>query len=249
MSKERRYSEDEVAEIFRVASEARGPVGRLASGDDPTGSADSGDDPLGSDDGATLAELQDIGREAGIDPDQIALAASRLGVLPARLPRRSHFGMPIGVGRVVPLARAPSEREWEILVTELRDTFRAQGRDRSNGNLKSWANGNLRADVEPTQEGYRLKLQTLKSGATAGNVMGGSALALAAIGFVASQLLPGGYSLTPLGGMMPMMLAAWGGATLAWNGLSLPRWARKREEQMEHIADRATALIGRGERD
>ena len=38
-------------------------------------------------------------------------------------PARSIFGMPVSVRRVVNLSRLPSDREWELLVGELRNTF------------------------------------------------------------------------------------------------------------------------------
>ena len=43
-----------------------------------------------------------------------------------------------------------------------------------------------------------------------------------------------------------MVLVGAGGGALASNLLSLPRWAREREGQMEYIAGRVGALLGEG---
>lgn len=80
--------------------------------------------------------------------------------------------MPISVGRSVTLPRAPTDREWEQLVGELRETFHASGKDRSQGDLRQWTNGNLHAYVEPTEDEYRLRLGTRKGNAAALNLIG-----------------------------------------------------------------------------
>jgi hypothetical protein len=212
---EQRYSDEEVQEIFeRAASNERLPQRRS--------------DP----DGFTLAELQSIGREAGLDPARIAEAAASLEAHRGAMPRRTTWGMPVGVGRVMDLPRAPTEREWEMLVAELRDTFGARGRATSQGNLREWRNGNLVAAVEPTESGYRLRLGTLKGDAAALNIMGVGAIAIAI--FTAAS--GGDPSAVVMGGA--------GVAALLGNYVRLPRWASTREQQMEHIAERAKAILG-----
>ena len=52
-----------------------------------------------------------------------------------------------------------------------------------------------------------------------------------------------GDFLTGPGIVIPLMLAGIGMATLASNLLRLPRWARVREGQMEHLAGRVGALL------
>src|SRR5678815_1596820 len=75
MADERRYQEDEGAEIFEAAS-----APALARGDAaPT-------------QGLTLAELQAIGREVGIAPERIAEAAASLARSQPPLPRRTELG-------------------------------------------------------------------------------------------------------------------------------------------------------------
>jgi hypothetical protein len=223
MTDERRYQEEEVAEIFEAAA-APGKSRREA----------------GPGKGLTLAELQDIGREVGIAPERIAEAASSLERRPTRMPRRTELGMPVSVGRTIDLPRPMTDREWALLVAELRATFSARGHESSHGVTRQWTNGNLHAFVEPTATGYRLRLGTLKGDALAMNRLGGLGVVMAllmSIVFVARGELSGDLAVPLLMGMM-------GASAFAANMLRLPRWAREREEQMDYIAERARALIG-----
>jgi hypothetical protein len=147
------------------------------------------------------------------------------------------------VGRTVELARAPTEREWAQLVAELRGTFRAQGKVESFGGSHRWSNGNLHAYIEPTSEGYRLRLGTLKSDAVPLSLLGITALATAIILMVA-QVVAGTLAADPVA---PLLFGAAGAITLVSNVLRLPRWAGEREVQMEYIAARAQALLGPGQ--
>ena len=216
MTDERRYAEDEVAEIFELATT-------------PGGSGRGG---------FSLAELQAIGREAGIAPERIAQAAVALEVRRSAVPRRTHLGMPVSVGRVVELPRAATDQEWELLVAELRETFGAHGKDRSHGGLRAWTNGNLHAYLEPTEGGHRLRLGTLKSNGVALGWMGIAAVVFGLLMF-AFLFATGEAGDAMILGLVSVM----GAAALGANALRLPRWAEEREEQMERVATRAQTLI------
>lgn len=131
MSHEPRFTEEEMKEIFEHAANA-------SEGRALTPSA-----------GITLVELQSIGREVGLTPERVAEAAAAVELRRNAVPVRTQFGMPIGVGRTVNLPRAPTDAEWEALVTDLRQTFHARGKEWSSGNARQWSNGNLFAYVEP----------------------------------------------------------------------------------------------------
>lgn len=225
MSDERRYANDEVAEIFEAAaSDAPARLG---------GAGRSGGD------GLTLAELQSIGREVGLPPERVAEAAAMLDVRRGGVPARTHLGMPTSAGRTVALPRALTDREWAILVSELRETFGARGREASAGELRQWTNGNLQAFVEPTDVAYRLRLRTVKGDAAPLNRLGVGGI-LAGLGLAVLGALSGdGGALIP-----PAMIAALGAGTLFYNTRRLPRWMMERERQMERIAVRARALVG-----
>lgn len=227
MLEERTYGEDEVAEIFRAAATADAPAGG------------GGAAALAPAKGFTLAELQAIGGEAGLAPERVARAAAALDLRRGAL-RRSDLGMPVSVGRTVDLPRAPTDDEWEMIVADLRDTFRARGRLEVRGGVREWRNGNLQAFVEPTPAGHRLRIRTTKGDAAGVNRMSGILLATGLVMLVwmyaTGQLLEEWF--------VPLFLSLMGGGALGYNALRLPGWAHEREEQMEEVAARALALLG-----
>ena len=223
---ERRYKEEEVRKIFGLA--ARG-----SSSDRRT---------ISSADGLTLAEIQGIGREVGLEPAAVAHAAAEFDAQTLRARRRKSLGMPIEVGRVVPLPRALTDHEWEQLVTELRATFGARGTIRSEGNLREWFNGNLHACVEPAEGGYRLRMGTLKSDARGVNAMGATGILTSAI--VAGSLAVSGALGEAI--FVPVIFSAFGIGAFIANMVRLPRWAQQREQQMEYIAKRIAAIVKEG---
>jgi hypothetical protein len=219
----RRYEDDEVREIFSLATAGgtRDQVMRTESG------------------GLTLEELQQIGQEAGIEPARVAQAAARLDARQRVAPVQRSFGLPIGVSRLVDLPRAPTDREWEQLISEFRTTFGATGKATSSGGLREWSNGNLHICVEPTEHGEQLRLSTRKDDAMVLNGMsllfGGMAALTAAVNAASGKP---GKALVLLGIFGGMALG-----TFAANLVRLPRWARERERQMEALAEHAVKLL------
>lgn len=219
----RRYGDEEVREIFSLAT----------TGDarDQSLPAESG--------GLTLDDLQRIGQEAGIEPSRVAEAAHKLDARGRQAPVRRSFGLPIGVSRVVDLPRAPTDREWEQLISEFRTTFGAQGYATTSGGLREWSQGNLHISVEPTEHGEQLRLSTLKSDAVSlnalGLMMGGMSVLMGAV--IAAAGKPG-KALVLVGMFGGIALAAFGA-----NLVRLPRWARERERQMEALAEHAIKLL------
>lgn len=219
----RRYDEDEVREIFSLATTGSTPGQSL-----PTESS-----------GLTLEQLEQIGQEAGIEPARVrdAVASLEARGAPARI-RRS-MGLPIGVSQVVDLPRAPTDREWEQLIAEFRSTFGTQGTVTASGGLREWAQGNLHICVEPTAHGEQLRLSTIKGDAMAltgmGFLMGGMSAVMGAV--VAAAGKPG---------KALILVGMFGGLAIAAfvaNGIRMPRWARERERQMQSIAHHAVKLL------
>jgi hypothetical protein len=224
MPDDRRYADDEIEEIFRIAAEDR----RL-----PRAGATA-------ETGLTLTELQDIGREAGLSPERVADAARSLEARRGALPRGHSLGMPTAVGRIVPLPRAPDDREWALLVSQFRETFQATGIDRSQGASRHWSNGNLHIAIEPTETGTRMRLQTRKQNGEVLNGIGSVGVGMSAVLF--GIMAVGGRPDAAFIGPAFMSLMSVG--ALAANAIRLPRWARTRESQMEELASRAVALLG-----
>jgi hypothetical protein len=222
----RRYGDDEVREIFSLAT--------TGGTRDRSLPAESG--------GLTLEELEQIAREAGIEPARVARAAASLDARGRQAPVRKSFGLPVGVSRVVDLPRAPTDREWEQLISEFRTTFGVKGRMASSGNLREWSHGNLHICVEPTERGEQLRLSTLKEDAIAlnglGSVMGVMSMLMGAVVTAAGKP---GKALIVFGMFGGMALATFGA-----NLLRLPRWAHERERQMEALAEHAVKLLSKG---
>jgi hypothetical protein len=227
MMSPRRYSDEEVREIFSLAT----------TGDDTREQSL----PAESSSGLTLDELQRIGQQAGIEPVRVAQAAERLDGRGRPAPMRRSFGLPVGVSRVVDLPRAPTDREWEQLISEFRTTFGTQGRTTTSGGLREWYHGNLHISVEPTEHGEQLRLATLKEDAVALNglaaVLAGLSVLFSAV--VAADGKPG-KALVVLAMFGGMALAAFGA-----NVLRLPGWASERRRQMEAIAEHAVKLLSK----
>lgn len=216
---ERRYDESETAEIFARASEAHSIEPR----------------PLKPSEGWSLAELQEIGREAGIPAEQVAAAARALDRPPHPAPRR-FLGLTIGVGRTAQLGRRIDDAEWERLVVLLRDTFDARGQVRVDGGLRQWTNGNLQLLVEPSADGDRVRLRTRNATAQAWLTVGLAMLAtsggIALMGALTGAIAEPGL----LGSMLP--IAGLGVGASLMGGLTLRRWAPTRLQQMEAIVRR-----------
>jgi hypothetical protein len=212
----RRYSDEEIAAIFQKASE-----GPLAS---PPQAA--------HEEGMTLAELQEIGREVGISPEAVDRAARSLDVRP-RGGMRKFIGLPIGVERTIDLGRKLTDDEWERLVVELREVFAARGVVSASGSFRQWTNGNLQALLEPTANGHRLRISTMKDSARLSIAFGTVFFVLGAI------IAAAGAYAGRVGDALPPIIMSLTGVVMIANGtLRLPRWARLRASQMDAITSR-----------
>lgn len=230
---ERRYSSDEVAEIFRRAAEQQDATAQVASAGGP-------ESALAPESGAgmTLADLKEIGREVGIPPELVAQAATSLDRVGHASVRR-YLGLPIGVGRTVTLARRLTDAEWERLVVDLRQAFDARGRLHEEGSFKQWTNGNLQALLEPTTDGHQLRLKTLNGASFTWINTGLAMTTFAGLLGIAKMLIPG------FGGDSPavMLIGIMGLALFGLGAIRLPGWARERRRQMEEIAERLSASL------
>lgn len=219
---DRRYTDQEAAEIFERAASAEAERPRLASGE-----------------GMTLADLQQVAGEAGIDPALVAEAAQALDQRPASLARR-FLGLPVGVNHSVDLGRPLLDEEWHTLVAELRETFQAAGLVRHDGPFRQWSNGNLKIMVEPSGSGHRVRFQTYNDGARLLMTTGAATLGLSGALLMSSMLLPGvAQNGIPMG---VSILAAMGVGFFGVGAFRLSAWARRRREQMEALGAR---LLGR----
>ena len=219
----RRYGDDEVREIFSLAT-----TGDLR---EPALPAES--------DGLTLDALERIGQEAGIDPARVAHAAATLDARGQSFPVQRAFGVPIGVSRVVALPRAPTDREWQQLLTHCRTTFGVQGVATESGGLRAWSHGRLQVSVEPTAEGEQLRLSTWNEAAVALNGLGlvfGGLSVLTSVAVVAAGKPEKALAVLALFGGIAV-------AAVATNVFRAPRWARARDRQMTAVAEHAVQML------
>jgi hypothetical protein len=203
--------------------------------------------------GYRMDTVLEAAEEAGIPQRYVARAAEEQGLVPAsvdarrdakatllsvvgRPTSRKLLGLPIGVGRTIALDRKLSEDEWERLVVDLRETFDARGIVRQDGSLREWTNGNLHVLLEPTANGHRIRLSTVKADARAWMVGGLVTLGVAAITTIAAVV--GGPFHANLTGALEVGLI--GAGQLAIGAIRLPGWARLRRKQMEEISGRLT---------
>ena len=222
---DRRYDDDEAAEIFRKAAEGPQSLPSQAAGNE----------------GMTLAELKDIAREAGISPDLVESAARSLEIQP-RASGRTFLGLPIGVERTVALDHKLSDDEWERLVVQLRETFHARGSVASTGSFRQWTNGNLQVLLEPTATGQRLRLSTMKGNAVASMSIGMAMLGIGVVMAIAATI--SGHLADATTGIA--ILSGVGAAAIANGALRLPSWARLRGRQMEAITTQLSLAPGSG---
>ena len=219
---DRRFNEEEVAAILKDAAEAQY----------------SGDRLLPSRGGLTLAELQSIGREVGISPEIIQKSAQRFK--PAHQPTRKLLGLPLGVAQTVEFDRKLTDQEWERIVADLRETFEAEGVVRQQGSLRQWTNGNLQALLEPTATGQRLRMRTVKGNAP-WLIGGGISVFSVGTAMLGTALATGVAH--DIGLMMSIFAMMTGGAGIfSMAAVRLPGWARRRQQQMDHIAERAGVM-------
>jgi hypothetical protein len=223
MTDDRKYDDDEIAEIFQRAAEGPQSLPRQTARDE----------------GMSLAELQDIGREVGISPESVERAARELAIRPTG-GARTLVGLPIGVERTIALDRRLSEAEWEHLVVRLREVFRARGKVSSNGSFRQWTNGNLQALLEPSASGHRLRLTTTRGASLFSMRLGAAMLGLGAFAAIAGAFAGN------LSGALPGVgiLSLTGIFSIANGALRLPGWARKRARQMEAITTQLVLETG-----
>jgi hypothetical protein len=153
---------------------------------------------------------------------------------------RKSFGLPIGVSQVAELPRAPTDREWERLISEFRTAFGVQGRVTTSGGLREWSHGNLHISLEPTEHGEQLRFSDLKEDAVALNGLGFMLLAMSAI--VGAVVYASGQprkSLLVVGVFAGMALIPFFAANL----VRTPAWARERARLMEALAEHAVRML------
>lgn len=232
MTDPRRFDDEEIRRIFHMATE-EGDTGALPA------------PPHGPSGGLTLAELQAVGEEAGIDPGRVSRAAAHLEASaspPGRV--RRVVGVPVGVSHAVDLPSPLGDLQWDRLVVRLRETFSARGRVEREGSLRSWTNGNLQVLLEPTATGQRLRFRSVSSSLEGRLAAGVGLVGMGALGFGAVTLAGGIGEAGPI--FLLAMVEAIGASFLISGILGAPRWRNRRMAQFRALSAEALELSREG---
>ncbi|HYW52026.1 MAG TPA: hypothetical protein VE861_15535 [Gemmatimonadaceae bacterium] len=187
--------------------------------------------------GLTVAQVQEIARDVGLSPDAVsrALIESASGaLLPATVDRS--LGVPVGVAKDITLPGRLSDEGWDVLVSMLRSTFGARGKEVQSGVVREWRNGKLRIAVEPAAGGSRLRMSTEKDGALRVPALAGGFSLLQVVTLLAQPGTNAGATAAAA------VVGALGVACVAWPFLSLPKWGRTRADQFDAVAREAMRL-------
>lgn len=219
---ERRYTDAEVDRILADAAQAE--AARASAGEAGTG--------------MTLAEIQRVAAEAGLNPSSVVSAAAALARRPTESASPRLLGVRSGVGVAVPLARQLSDAEWQRFVSLLRDTFHAAGRQEVGAARREWRNGNLCVAIESAGDSAVLDMRTHRESAR--RLVQGGLMALGGSGAVAAALMVASANVHALTGVL---VTGFAGAAMTLGGmLQLPWWAASRRRQFESVANFARTL-------
>ena len=223
MSSQRRFKEEEIAKIFEKATRAQ----------------NAANEEGGTDEGLSLEELKHIGESTGINPAFILQAIADLDKDASLFSIQKHMGFSYGITRSVKLPASFSERDWERLVVDFRKTFNHRGTIKKDGSFREWTHQFTHAYVEPTPDGYELKLEAkngnIKPLLWAGIVYIFFAFFLFAI--LSSGAEPGLKTALTISGLA--LAAGLGMSSVPF--FASPRWIRKKEQQFDEICQRALA--------
>ncbi len=228
MDNERRYSEQEIAAIFKQAA-----------------AEDASEEQQGHHgEGLTLDEIERIGAEVGISAEGIARAAAALERKAVVPPPKRFLGIPTSVARVVDLPGPFAEKDWNHLVLTLNDMYHVPGTIQLEGSFRSWSNESVHVSVEPTSTGHRLRMHAQHDVHRA--LLSASAVLLLMGLFMISLVAAKGDFLTDLDKTLVVSffsLLGLGGFGTSW--FMLPRWREEQQARLDAIAatvlDRATA--------
>ena len=223
-----RYSEDEVALILRRAAElqTRPPGGEAA-------------------DGLTLATLEEIAREAGLDPMLVRRAAAEVEDRRAAVPVHRALGAPARAIVERRLAVEPTRHAYEVLVAELRRTFGTPGETSSLGRTVAWSSAHpgirqITVTVVPRESGTVLRVDE-SFAPLAGGLFGGIVGGLGGGGLGAALGVGLGVFASParaVGGAAAFVIGSYALARRLFGDVS-----GKRAIELRELADRLADVL------
>jgi hypothetical protein len=139
--------------------------------------------------------------------------------------------MPRSVTRTVLLPDGLDAQGWDTLVAELEERFGRDGAAESWGGHRRWTHVQVEVQVESASPspGVRVRFTSLNWDAVVLRVMGGLVL-LMGVG-----ILGLGAILDEDLGMADWFLLILGPGQILWSMVTLPRWRRRKTEQLEEL--------------
>ena len=134
-----------------------------------------------------------------------------------------------------------SDKDWERLVVDLREIFKGRGEIKQNGSFREWSYKNTHAFVEPTSDGFKLKLES-KSADTKAFLYGGIAYIIMAFCFYALLSSEPDPNMTMVFTMSGLFMSGGLGMFIT-PFFKQPRWVKKKEMQLEEICNRVAAAM------
>ena len=221
-----RFTEDEARQVFARAAERQ-----HAADASPAG--------------LSLAELQEVGAAAGLDPAHVAAAVAEVRGARPVAPPATFVGVDVEprASRVLP--GEVTDEVWEQMVARLRRTFGAKGTPTDVGRIREWSSGpnsNLLVTVEPDAAGARVALQTSKASEAAQyralvGVLGAMAVLFSALGVATGNGGDAGFwvfisALVVAAVVFPLL-----------GRQSYARWARRRQGEFDALLDGFELLV------
>ena len=194
-------------------------------------------------DGLTLAELQEIGRQAGLDPEHVAAAVAESDASGPTAPPASYLGVSVEprASRVVP--GEVTDEAWEQMVNRLRRMFRSKGAPVELGRVREWSSGlrsNLHATLEPVEGGTLVALETSKAEEAKGLR---SLPATAGVFVVLLSLLFGFGDFDLYVWIVPTLVVLGTALSMVVGRQVLSAWSEKRQDQFDALLDQFELIL------
>lgn len=218
----RQFSQDEAQDIFARAAQRQHATDMRGEG-------------------LTLAELQEIGRAAGLDPEHVAAAVADAGQRPVEPAVYAGVNVTPRASRVV--SGEMTDDVWEQVVARLRQTFETQGVASDVGRVREWTSGsdsNLLLTAEPAPGGTAVTITTSreKEGKDAAKLpLYGTIAAAAMAAFLLAGEFPAHYPWLIPGLIVAVMLVMALGIRQ-----SLAGWSARRQGQFDGLLDQIDLL-------
>lgn len=223
MTTERRFNEEEIRTILKQASADDRPVPRHS-------------------DGLTLAELTQIGEEAGISAEAITRATAALDVSAPTTTLGASIGMHLSTTQSADLGHSFSDEDWDRLVADVEQSFRVVGERRAFGTVREWKSDKLTVVVEPTASGHRLNLRADDHAGKLGLIGGALFLAMGLFFTLLVVAKAGTPDLAKI--LFTSMFSVVGLGGMGYSAVRTRSWSAETNRHLEAIAVRAVEHSG-----